>query len=203
MSDINPYRKKALYNRRYYRKNRKESSTDSERKLPLNVRVAASLVGRLSRLAMEGAATGRHPWKTMTECVSRLIMDGLRWRRENDDEDGTIAEMLPHLEAMEHLNKIRTMRREGMTMLNTAREEISHLEGIGAHDGAVAYYHMTMETLGKLQATEWRDWLIRELEKAFPKLQAQKVRGVNLDPTRNIPRNMAAKKPLAKRRRGR
>ena len=169
---------KRVYNQRYYQKQKKTRAHDvkDERKLNLQVRLPESLLGRLHRLVNEGVAMGKWPWKTMSECVKVLIVDGLRTRKGDD----TIDDMLPHLEVQAQIDRIHQLRREAQSLLNKAREEIAQLQSIGASDQAVQYFHVTMDAAHKLPPTAWRDWLIGELRKAFPDLAKTKVKGVSL-----------------------
>lgn len=169
---------RSRYNKTYYQKKKRKAAVDAkdERKLRLNCVLPASMLGRLQRLVMESLAKGTYPWKTMSQCVQTLLLDGLRARKGDDSVD----EMLPHLEYMQQIDRIQTLRREAQGGLNRAREEISELLAIGAREGAIQYYHVTMEAARNMPPTEWRDWMIAELVKAFPQLAKEKMRGMRL-----------------------
>lgn len=171
--------KKAKYNKQAYlrRKKRKQlvSGTD-EKKVLWSGRLPETLIARIQRVTLEGIATGRYPWKTVTECVTNLLQRGFATLKG----DPFIDEMLPHLEMAQHIDRLQSLRREAQTVLNKARQEIAELLNIGARDGAVAYYHVTMEAARKMPPTEWRDWLMKELRAAFPDLAKQKPTGVAL-----------------------
>ena len=82
---------------------------------------------------------------------------------------------------MSQIDRIHQIRREAQGLLNKSKEEISELLGIGAHEGAVRYFHVTLEAVDAMPPTEWRDWLLVELKKAFPELFKIKPTGVRLD----------------------
>ena len=173
--------KRAARNKRYYerrgrRRYHERRGGKDERRLSVTIRLRESLVGRLHRLVNEGVATGKYPWKTMSECVALLILDGLRTRKGEDEID----EMLPHLEYMGQIDRIHQLRREAQGGLHKAREEISELLGIGARTQAVQYYHTTLDAAHHMPPTAWRDWMIEELKKAFPDLAREPVTGVRL-----------------------
>lgn len=171
--------KKTQYNKSYYlrKKHKRRSATgEDEKKVLWSGRLPETLIARIQRVTLEGVATGRYPWKSMTEAVTNLIQRGFASLKG----DPFIDEMLPHLEMAQHLDRIRNIRREAASVLNTAKSEIAELLNIGAVDGAVRYYHMTMEAAHRLPPTEWRDWLITEMKKAFPELARGKVKGVSL-----------------------
>lgn len=178
------------YNKEYYRKKKQRRGLDAkdEKRLRLNCMLPASMMGRLSRLVMESLAKGTYPWKNMSQCVQILLLDGLRARRGDENID----EMLPHLEYMQQIDRIQTLRREAQGGLNRAREEISELLAIGAREGAIRYYHVTMDAARNMPPTEWRDWMLAELVKAFPQLAKEKMRGMRL-----------VTHPVAKARKGR
>lgn len=176
---ITPPWKKAQYNRRYYLKHKGRThvpDTKGERTKPLRVQLPESLIGRLNRLVIEGVAVGKWPWRTMSQCVKMLVIDGLSLHKGDD----TVDEMLPHLEYMSQIDRIHQLRREAQAGLNKAREEINELLGIGAYDGAVRYYHMTIEAAERMPPTEWRNWMIKELRKAFPNLDAEAITPMEL-----------------------
>lgn len=167
------------YNRSYYLKRkakRAKTTPIDERKIPWHGRLPETLLGRIQRVTNEGIATGRFPWKTTGECIVNLIQRGFMSLK--DDE--FIGEFIPHIEMTQHLDRIHTQRREAQSILAKARQEVQELLGIGAVDGAVSYYHVTMDAARKMPPTEWRDWLIKELKKAFPDLAKQQPRGVPL-----------------------
>ena len=114
----------------------------------------------------------------MSECVKTLIVDGLHTRKHDD----TVSEMLPHLDAQAQLDRVATLRREAQSILNKTRQEVGELLGIGANEGAIRYFHAMLDAAEKLPPTEWRDWLIKKLEKEFPDLAKRKPTGVQLLP---------------------
>lgn len=176
MGYIDP-RVKKVYNQRYYLKKKKtQSAEQQERKIPLNLRLPETLLGRIQRVTLEGLATGKYPWKSTTECITNLLQRGFSTLKG----DPFIDEMLPHLEMSQHLDRIQTLRREAQTILNKARTEIGELLAIHAKPDAITYFHVTMEAARKMPPTIWRDWLIGQLRNAFPALAKEKPIGVNL-----------------------
>lgn len=172
--------KRAAYNRRYYLKKKKKRQQETgavEKKILFSGRLPETLLARIQRITLEGLATGRYPWKTITEAVTNLLQRGLGTLKG----DPFIDEMLPHLEMAQHLDRVASLRREAQTVLSKARQEIGELLNIGAQDGAITYYHVTMDAARKMPPTEWRDWLIKELKAAFPEFAKIKPRGINLD----------------------
>ena len=170
---------KATYNKNYYRRKRaqRRQDTKEERTRNLSLRLPESLIGRLHRLVNEAHALGKYPWRTLSEAVKTLVIDGLRSRKGADD---TVDEMMPHLEYMEQINRIHVLRREAQGGLARAREEIHELLSIGAVDQATQYFHVTMDSAQKMPPTAWRDWMIEKLNETFPQLASTPAKGVSL-----------------------
>jgi hypothetical protein len=99
----------------------------------------------------------------------------------------------------QHLDRVASLRREAQTVLSKARQEIGELLNIGATDGAITYYHVTMDAARKMPPTEWRDWLIKELKSAFPEFAKVKPRGVNLDGHKQGDKKKAAVRTAVKK----
>ena len=180
MRNLKPKSTRSDVNKRYYEKQRHkrklQSKSADERKIPWAGRLPETLIGRIQRVVNEGIATGRYPWKNTTEAVTSLIQRGFLSLKD----DPFISEMLPHIEMSQHLDRISVIRREAQTIVAKARQEITELLGIGEKESAVAYYHVTMDAAHKMPPTVWRDWLIKEIRKAFPELAREKPKGVSL-----------------------
>ena len=182
MATYDPDKKKAENHRYYVKKKKlKELSAKDERKLAVSLRWRESLVSQLHRMVNEGIAKGTYPWRSMSECTSTLIIEGLKHADYHDNE--MIEEILPGLECMQQIDVLQRQRRDAQTLLNRARDEISELKGLNL-ESAVNCYHVTMEAFEKMSPTPWRDWAIREMEKAFPDLEKMTPKGVSLAPAK-------------------
>lgn len=162
-------------NHRYYLKRKaRVQRMEAEPKHLLSVRLPASLLARLRRIVSEGVAVGSYPWKTMTEAVQGLLIMGL----ESMKGDEFIDEMLPHLEVMQQLERIRGLRAEAKTTVHRAKEEVAELLGIDAVTEATQYFHVTLDALRKLPPTAWSEWAIKDFTETFPRLNGKRPAGV-------------------------
>lgn len=187
------------WNRNHYLKKKKKQQQavgGDEKKVLWHGRMPETLIARVQRITLEGIATGRYPYKNVTEAMTDFVRRGMGTLKG----DPMIDEMLPHLEMAQHLDRIQALRREAQTTLNKARQEISELQTIGASDGALNYFHITMEAAHRMPPTEWRDWLIDELTKSFPDLAKLKPKGIKLTGNGNNGRTAHGKKKVRKDR---
>lgn len=172
---------RARYNRRYYEKQAKRKAArkkvTTERRVTLRVTMAESLAGRINRLVIESVAKGSFSWKTQSECITTLIIAGLKTLRDEE----MVADMLPQIEFMQKIDFIQRQRKEAQGALTRAVEEITSLTSIGARNGALNYYHVTMDAANQMDPTEWRDWMIKELKAAFPQFAKGKMKGARFD----------------------
>jgi hypothetical protein len=167
--------KRAAYDakRRTPRRGR-PSLPEGEKKLMVTWRMHGSLLGRMRRIVDEGLAKGTFPWKTMTSCAEALLLRGL----ESLSGEEIVDEMLPYLRAVGQIDSIGTHRREAQSAFSKVKTEIAELLAIRAHAEAVQYFHATYHSFEQIGETVWRDWLLKSMQTAFPKLYKQKPKGV-------------------------
>lgn len=170
--------KRKLYDlaRSETRRRGRPPSDHNEKKLLLQCRLRASLLGRLHRLVNEGIANGTYPWKTMTACVEGLLLRGL----ETLKGDEMVDEMLPYLRAISEVDSISNHRREAQGAFARVKMEIAELLAIRAETEAVQYYHATYANFSMITETVWREWLLNQMRRAFPALHKQKPKGIKM-----------------------
>jgi len=165
-------------NRRYYLKRKAKNVVrpETERKMPLTLRLPASLVGRIQRLVNLGIATGRYPWKTLTAAFQGLVVKGL----ESMANDPEVEEMTEYLQISRDLEDWAALRRETKAAVAKFRIEISELQAIGARDAAVRLFRNFRDQVRAMQASEWRDWALTTIEKAYPALLKAEPKRVSM-----------------------
>lgn len=178
------------YNQTYYRRHKSKAGRPplgDEKRMLVSLRMPASVIARIQRIVVEGVATRRFPWKTQSECLNALIMRGL----ESMAGDDFIDEMIPYLQAVQANDGIRNHRVEAQAALNRVKVEVSELLNIKATEAAVAHFHSTMENLDHISPNVWRDWLLKELRKAYPDLLKQKPSNIMMRSMRAKPAKKA------------
>lgn len=157
--------------RKYYQtkvKARREEAviTGPDKKMLVQIRLPNAVVGRLTRILNEGIATGSYPWRTRNAIIEALILKGL----DTMAGDPVIDEMLQYLKLVQHSEGISQHRREAKVAFSHIKTETSELLGIGEEQAAIHFFSGMMEDIDRMDQSVWRDWLIRSLHKAFPKL---------------------------------
>lgn len=147
-----------------------------ERKVLVNVRLPVSMVARLQRTKEEGLVLGKYPWKTLTAVIEGLLLRGM----ESMKGDPLFDEMLPYLRVVQQIDGVGSHRREAQAAMNKVRTEISELLAIKAVKEATQYYHATWQSIEEMSPNVWRDWLLDQMRKAFPKLARSRPQGVTL-----------------------
>lgn len=176
--------KRSEYNRKAYLKRKKKAATnDSDRRVLLSARIRDTILARIQRLRDESIATGRYGYKTTTEAIEDLVLRGMGTLRG----DPLVDELMPYMDWLQVIDRLHRLRREAQSGLNKAREEIAELQTISAHDGATRVYHLALEAAHAMPPTEWRDWMITELARAFPELARRAMKGIDLDAHQLIP----------------
>lgn len=148
----------------------------AEKKILVAVRFPASVIGRVQRLVNEGVALGTYPWKTQTAAINALVMRGI----ESMKGDPLIDEMLAYLHAVEQIEGVGKHRKEAKAAMASLRTEISELLAIGAINEAAEFYHTTRERIATISPNVWRDWILAEMDKGFPKLAKRPMRAMGL-----------------------
>lgn len=149
---------------------------NNEKKVLWSGRLPLSLLARIQRITQEGIATGKFPWKTTTQAVTALLIRGL----ESLAGDPMIDEMLPYLRAISQIDSVGSHRMEAQAAYSKVKTEISELLSIKANDEAVQYFHAIYASIEDMDENVWRDWLLEKLRQTFPKLVAQKPRGMQM-----------------------
>lgn len=184
--------------KRYHLKKRQERAGLEEKKRLFSARIRATIIGRLQRLTQEALATGRYPYKSLSDTLEDLILRGFKTLA---GDEGLVDDFLPQIEVMQQFDTIERNRRESHAMVNKAKMEIGELMAIQAHDAAVHYYHTIYEAITRMNATVWRNWALAQLEKHFPLLHQEQVKAISLKTDRpNLPGARGHEKKSAPKR---
>lgn len=190
--------KRRAYQRQYYQKKlkpkrRKEASVE-DRKMPVQFRMRASLVGRVMWTFHQGVANQTLPYKTPSEMYADLIFRGMETLPMTEDLDET----LQYLRAVVATDALGAHRKDAQAAFSRVRTELEELLQIGAEEPARQYYWTTVRTFAAMSANIWRDWFLKQMATTFPKLAKIEPRGVVIA---DEPRTADRQKPKSKRRR--
>lgn len=177
------------YNKEYYRNHKqkirqgqtlsrvqKRLGKEESRKVAFSMRLPESIASQLQRMAFEGLATGKYPWKHPSEVARGLIIRGLQSLKG----DETIDSALPEIEMQENLEGMQRAQRTAYTMLSKARTTIDSLLAIKADREALQYYHSTMTFAKGLPPTVWSEWLMTQMLDSYPELSKRDAPGIRL-----------------------
>lgn len=177
-----PYRnddKRANYQSNYHKSyNRPGRPESNDRKIIVSFRCKSSVSGRVSRILYEGIATGNFPYKNQSQIYEDLVIRGLGTLAGRGRE--TVEEALQYLRAVSASESLGTHRKEAQAAFGIVQKEITELLAIKAEDQAVHYYHATVRAYREMSPHVWRDWFLKQMETAFPKLAVQRPQGVDL-----------------------
>ena len=167
--------KKAYDQKRYrLRRSQREGGDESRKLFP--VRLKHSILGWVRRIQAEAINSGKYPWTGTSELFEALLQRGLLSLRN----DELIDEIAPYIRLSQQFDAIHAVRRQAQVALSRASTEISALLTIGDRESAAQYFHSSRKQMLQLAPTTWRDWLLRELDKAFPELLKMSPKGVRL-----------------------
>lgn len=179
-----PYRDpktRAAYAREYRERNSSGRGPGrpplEDRKIHVSLRLKNSLVGRLSRLLLEGVATGRYPWKTQSHQFEDLLIRGLETLKDSESVD----EALQYLRAVSHSEAISRHRREAQAAWSVIDIELKELRTIGATEQAVHQFWATYRAFEGMSPHTWRDWFLQQMRETHKDLYAMQPGEMSLD----------------------
>lgn len=162
--------------------------TIEDKRVPLGgVRVRASVTARLQRLLIEAEANGTYPYRSRSQLVEDLIVRGMGTLKGE-----VVEESMQYLRAVNATDAIGVHRREAQAAFSRIKVELTELLEIHAVEQAQHYYWSTLHAFEEMSPNIWRDWLLEQLPKTFPKLAGSRPKGVPLDSER--PKRPAASK---------
>lgn len=192
--------KRRAYQRQYYQKKlkpkRHKEAAVEDRKMPVQFRMRASLIGRVMWTFHQGVANQTLSYKSPSEMYADLIFRGLETLPMTEDLDET----LQYLRAVSATDALGAHRKEAQAAFSRVRTELEELLQIGAEEPARNYYWTTVRTFAAMSANIWRDWFLKQMTTTFPKLAKIEPRGVVLGDEPH-PRPKLSKILKSKRRR--
>lgn len=150
--------------------------TESEKRILIPVRFPVSVIGHIQRMVNEAVAVGAYPWKTQTAMINALVMRGL----ETLKGDAQVEEALAYFRAIHQMEEVSRHRKESHAAMSLLKSEISALISINAIEEAAAVYQSTHEAILGISQNVWRDWMLHQMEKAYPRLAAMKPQRISL-----------------------
>lgn len=152
-------------------------TADAEKRVMFHGRVRASILGRMQALINEGTRHGHYPWKTMSELHEDMLLRAF----ESMKGEEFVDEMLPYLDTHKRMRDAAKLRHEAQAACSLIKTETAELLAIGDTDGAVLCFYNARQSVLGWSPGSWRDWLLKEIDKAFPNLVKRKPKPIALD----------------------
>jgi hypothetical protein len=165
-------------NRRYYEKHKARKVEDGKiRTVSLAMRLPATWVARMQRIAAEAIALGNYPWRTTQEVARGLLAKGFEQLDEVEDGDRS---WLAQFRLEQDLMEMDRDRTTAQNMLGLAKRSIQGMLNIGAEKDALRSFAYALQQAKELDRSAWNDWLVDQIEQTFPDMAAH-VRKLGFD----------------------
>lgn len=140
--------------------------SEAAKKVLVTIRIPVMVLGQIQRMVNESVAMGSYPWKTQTATINALLVRGM----ETLKGDPMIEEALAYFRAIDIMEGVSRHRKEAQAAMALFRTEMSAMLAIGATAEAAACYQSTHDSVSAISQNVWRDWMLLQMERAYPKL---------------------------------